>query len=162
MWPGSTPVAGENLSAVACLLAACGLLVAPGYCLARLLTVPGAVFAALPLSAFVLFCGVVGMQGAGTRITFWPVAAWLAAVTAVCGWRLMLAGSQPEAGKMVSAGRLPRLVVGFACVVAAAVALRLALFPLSGFDTLSGKSASLRATAAATTHANPTTSRGSR
>jgi len=129
-------VAGENLSAVACLLAACGLLVAPGYCLARLLTVPGAVFAALPLSAFVLFCGVVGMQGAGTRITFWPVAAWLAAVTAVCGWRLMLAGSQPEAGKMVSAGRLPRLVVGFACVVAAAVALRLALFPLSGFDTL--------------------------
>ena len=129
-------MAAESLSSVACLLAACGLLVAPGYCLARLLTVPGAVFAALPLSAFVLFCGVVGMQGAGTRITFWPVAAWLAAVTAVCGWRLMLPGSQPEASKMFSAGRPPWLVVAFGGAVITAVALRLALFPLSGFDTL--------------------------
>jgi hypothetical protein len=112
----------------------------PGYLVARALCLPAAWAAAMPLSAGAICASVVALACCDAQITAGRVACGLAGITvaAALGWRLGgdLSNDCPAAAASppwFSSGRA--ILIGFCGLIAAVVALRATLEPLSGPDT---------------------------
>jgi hypothetical protein len=124
------------------ILALLGLFL-PGWLFARSLRMPAAWAAAMPLSALVICQSVVVLGCLGWRIEFWRVAA---ALVAVSGWAVAagavqwadaatLAGATVARLRSFKPDRQAAALAGFVAVIVALFAVRVTLFPLSGWDT---------------------------
>lgn len=120
-------------------------LIVPGYLVATALRMPAAWAAALPLSSLFICLAITLLQVLGISLGFAAVGALLATVAAAA----CAAGrSQPprdrELANVPLSGphsaildRIPSLaMIGFVAATVAVFALRVTLYPLSGFDTL--------------------------
>ena len=124
------------------ILALLGLFL-PGWLLARSLRMPAAWAAAMPLSALVICQSVVVLACLGWRIEFWRVAAVLALVSAVAAaaaagrWQDWAAEARAAVVSLRGRVRDRQVAVlaGFVATIVAVFAVRVTLWPLSGWDT---------------------------
>ena len=136
--------------AILCFGAAIAGLFLPGFLVARVCRIPTPAAAALPLSSLAICLTVILLQAGGLPLRFGGVVVVLLSVAAVCflieardSW-MRSAGSAPLVGGDATAGH-PRLaatratsgslLIVIPLAISALLTLRVALEPLSGWDT---------------------------
>lgn len=130
------------MSLLQLILAILGLFV-PGWLLARSLRMPAAWAAGMPLSALVICQSVVVLACLGWRIEFWGVAVVLAVVCVVAlvagawRWHDWTAEARTAAATLqgITRDRQAAMLTVFGATIVALFALRVTLWPLSGWDT---------------------------